>query len=84
MPIAFQVAPTIDEVVVVGANAAIAMARRLAREEEMLGGSSAGATGAAAQRVGARLAPPQAVVALIPDSGPHSLSTDLSEQPDHS
>jgi cysteine synthase A len=53
------------------------MARRLAREEGILAGFSAGANLVAAQRIAATLAPGQAVVTLIPDSGLRYLSTEL-------
>lgn len=69
----------IDEVVAVSDEEAIAMARRLAREEGILAGFSAGANVAAAYRVAARANAGGAVVTLIPDSGLRYLSTDLYE-----
>lgn len=65
------------EIVAVSDEDAIAMARRLAHEEGVLGGFSAGANVAAAVRVARRLGPGQAVVTLICDTGLRYLSTDL-------
>jgi cysteine synthase len=59
------------------------MARRLTREEGILGGFSAGANVAAALRVAARLSPFQAVVTLVPDHGLWYLSTDLYDTQDN-
>jgi cysteine synthase A len=67
----------LDDVLVVPDGEAVAMARRLAREEGILAGFSAGANLVAAQRIAATLAPGQAVVTLIPDSGLRYLSTEL-------
>lgn len=67
----------VDEVLTVPDDEAVAMARRLAREEGILGGYSAGTNVAAARRVAARLGPDRAVVTLIPDSGLRYLSTTL-------
>jgi cysteine synthase A len=70
-------------VIAVGDEEAIAMARRLARKEGILGGFSAGANAAAAQRVAARFSPSRAVVTLIPDNGLRYLSTDLYDTQDN-
>jgi cysteine synthase A len=67
----------VDEVVMVRDDEAIAMARRLAREEAILGGFSSGTNVAAALRVARAFGPERAVVTLIPDHGLRYLSTDL-------
>jgi cysteine synthase A len=67
----------LDDIIAVSDEEAIAMARRLAREEGVLAGFSAGANVVAARRVAETLAPEQAVVTLIPDSGLRYFSTDL-------
>jgi cysteine synthase A len=67
----------VDEVMTVTDADAMAMARRLAREEAILGGFSAGSNVAAAARVARRFGPDRAVVTLIPDNGLRYLSTDL-------
>jgi cysteine synthase A len=54
-----------------------AMARRLAREEGIFGGTSSGANVAAAMQVAQRLGRGATVVTLIVDSGLRYLSTDL-------
>ncbi|MBI4572973.1 MAG: pyridoxal-phosphate dependent enzyme [candidate division NC10 bacterium] len=74
----------IDEVIVVGDDEAVALARRLAREAGILGGFSSGANVAAAERVPARLTRLQAVVTLIPDSGLCYHSSELYEEANHS
>jgi cysteine synthase len=67
----------LDDVIAVSDDEAIEMARRLAREEGILAGFSAGANVVAARRVAENLAPEQAVVTLVPDSGLRYLSTEL-------
>jgi cysteine synthase len=72
----------VDEVLTVSDDEAVAMARRLAREEAILGGFSSGSNVAAALRVARRFGPERAVVTLVPDSGLRYLSTDLYQGPD--
>jgi len=68
----------VDEVVQVTDGEAAEMARRLAREEGILGGISSGAATRAALRVAAR---PESegklIVVILPDTGERYLSTDL-------
>jgi cysteine synthase A len=68
----------IDEIMAVSDEDAIAMTRRLAREEGILAGGSSGAATVAAVRLAHR--PENAhklIVALLPDTGERYLSTDL-------
>jgi cysteine synthase len=67
----------VDEVLAVSTDEAERMARRLAREEGVLGGTSSGANVVAAIRVGERLGPGAKVVTLVVDSGLKYLSTDV-------
>jgi len=66
-----------DEVMAVSTADAKAMARRLAREEALFAGTSAGANVVAALRVAERLGADATVVTLLCDSGLKYLSTDL-------
>lgn len=67
----------IDEIIPVPTEAAKEMARRLAREEGLFAGTSAGANVLAAIQVGRRLGPGATVVTLLCDSGLKYLSTDV-------
>ncbi len=67
----------VDEVGAVPTAEAKERARRLAREEALFAGTSAGANVVAALQVGRRLGPSATVVTLMADSGLKYLSTDL-------
>ena len=71
----------VDEIQTVATDDAIAMARRLAREEGLFAGVSSGANVVAALRVAARLGPDATVVTILCDSGLRYLSTELYNQP---
>ena len=64
----------IDEIVTVRDEDAIAWSRRLAREEGLLVGISAGAAAFAACAAAAALAPSQLVLTVLPDTGERYLS----------
>ncbi|HET6899293.1 MAG TPA: cysteine synthase family protein [Vicinamibacteria bacterium] len=66
-----------NEILAVSTAEADEMARRLAREEAVFGGTSSGANVVAALRVAQRLGPGARVVTLIVDSGLKYLSTDV-------
>lgn len=66
-----------EEIQQVSTADAMAMARRLAREEALFGGTSAGANVVAAIRVARQLGPGHSVATLLCDSGLKYLSTDL-------
>jgi cysteine synthase A len=66
-----------DEVLAVSTADAKEMARRLAREEALFGGTSTGANVAAALRVAEKLGPDATVVTINVDSGLKYLSTDV-------
>ncbi len=68
-----------DEILPVTDEEAIAMARRLAREEGLFVGISAGGTAAAALRLAQSAEPGTAVLAMLPDTGERYLSTALFE-----
>lgn len=70
-------AGVVDEIVPVKTDDAKAMARRLAREEGLFAGTSAGANVVGALRVAERLGPGAAVATLMCDSGLKYLSTDV-------
>ena len=67
----------VDEIQQVSADEAMAMARRLAREEGLFAGTSSGANVVAALRVAERLGPDATVATIICDSGLRYLSTEL-------
>ena len=71
----------VDEIQTVATDDAIAMARRLAREEGLFAGASSGANVVAALRVAERLGPEATVVTILCDSGLRYLSTELYNQP---
>ena len=73
----------VDEIQTVATDDAIAMARRLAREEGLFAGASSGANVVAALRVAERLGPEATVVTILCDSGLRYLSTELYNQPDN-
>jgi cysteine synthase A len=67
----------VDEIVPVSTEDAVAMARRLAREEALFAGTSSGANVVAALGIAQRLGPGACVVTLMVDSGLKYLSTDV-------
>lgn len=67
----------VDQVVAVPAPEAMAMARRLAREEGLFAGGSSGANVVAALQVASTLPPTATVVTLLVDSGIKYLSTEV-------
>ncbi|MGI5840358.1 MAG: PLP-dependent cysteine synthase family protein [bacterium] len=67
----------VDSFVAVPDDAAIAMARELARREGILGGISGGAAVWAAVETAKKLGPGKTVVTLLPDTGERYFSTDL-------
>jgi cysteine synthase A len=67
----------VDEILPVSTEEAKAMARRLARDEGILAGTSTGANVVAALRVAARMGPAATVATIVVDSGLRYLSTDL-------
>ena len=70
-------AEEVDEIEPVSTDDAMAMARRLAREEGIFAGVSSGANVVAALRVAARLGPESTVATIVCDSGLRYLSTDV-------
>ena len=66
-----------DEIIPVTATDAIAMSRRLAREEGLFGGASSGANVVAALRLAERLGPQATIVTLMCDTGIKYLSTEV-------
>ncbi|HEL3199605.1 TPA: cysteine synthase A [Stenotrophomonas maltophilia] len=67
----------VDELVTVEDDRAIATARRLAAEEGIFVGISAGATVASALDVAARAEPGSVILAMLPDTGERYFSTPL-------
>ena len=67
----------VDEITTVSAGEAMAMARRLAREEGLFAGASSGANVVAALRLAERLGPKATVVTLMIDTGIKYLSTEV-------
>jgi cysteine synthase A len=67
----------VDEIARVSTEEAMAMARRLAREEGLFAGTSTGANIVAALKVGEALGPGATVVSVLCDTGIKYLSTDL-------
>lgn len=66
-----------DEIIAVSDKAAFEMIGRLAREEGVLGGSSAGAAVYASCQIARRLGPGKNVVTIVPDSAERYLSKDI-------
>jgi len=66
----------IDEIIAVGDEEAFACAKRLAREEGLLVGISAGAAVFAALKVAKRLGAGKRVVTILPDTGERYLTMD--------
>jgi cysteine synthase len=69
-----------DSIEAVSTAEAEETARRLAREEAIFAGTSAGANVAVALRVAARLGPEATVATLLPDTGLKYLSTELYKE----
>jgi cysteine synthase A len=67
----------VDEILAVSTEEAIAMSRRLAREEGLFAGTSSGANVVAALRLATRAGPGATVVTLMVDSGLRYLSTGV-------
>lgn len=65
----------VSEIIPVGTDEANAMARRLAREEAVFGGTSTGANVVAALQLARRLGPDATVATIIVDSGLRYIST---------
>lgn len=70
-------AELVDEIMTVPAANAMAMARRLAREEGLFAGASSGANVVAALQLAARLGPEATIVTLMIDTGIKYLSTEV-------
>ena len=66
-----------DEIIQIFDDPAFAMVKRLAAEEGILGGSSAGANVAASLEVARKLGPGKRVVTLIPDSAERYISKGI-------
>lgn len=70
----------VDEIITVNDKEAYSMARRLAREEGLLVGSSSGAAVVAALRAAKDLEESDLVVVLLPDTGRNYLSTIFNDE----
>ena len=70
----------VDEIIPVSASDAMAMSRRLAREEGVFAGASSGANVVAALRLAERLGPDATVVTLMIDTGIKYLSTEVYKE----
>ena len=70
-------ADIVNEIEKVAAVDAMAMARRLAREEGLFAGASSGANVVAALRLAERLGPSATIVTLMIDTGIKYLSTEV-------
>jgi cysteine synthase A len=66
----------IDEIIAVGDEESFATAKRLAREEGLLAGISAGANVFAALKVARRLGAGKRVVTILPDTGERYLTME--------
>jgi cysteine synthase A len=73
----------LDGVVTVGSDEAIAMAKRLAREEGIFCGISSGANVVAAVKVATQHPKMKRIVTMICDSGQRYFSTELCGAPKH-
>jgi cysteine synthase A len=71
----------VNAIIPVSSDAAMAMSRRLAKEEGILVGTSSGANTVAALKVAEQLRPDANVVTLMVDSGLKYLSTELYQRP---
>jgi len=70
----------VDEVIPVSGNDAMALSRRLAREEGIFVGTSSGATLAAALQIADRSPAGSNIVCMLPDTGERYMSTPLFEE----
>ncbi|MDH6131012.1 cystathionine beta-synthase [Kitasatospora sp. MAA4] len=70
----------VDEILSIGDRESLLTIRRLAREEGLLVGGSAGTAVAAALRVAADLSPDDLVVVMLPDSGKQYLSKYFDDE----
>ena len=72
-----------NEIMAVSARDAMAMARRLAREEGLFAGASTGANVVASLRLAERLGPDATIVTILIDSGIKYLSTEVYKAGEH-